>query len=152
MADLVLLHGKILTMDSTRPQVEALAAKGDTIIFTGSDDKAQSHIDADTHDQLLARTSHLPHLVASLLVESLGDEAAELVSTGLLDTTRIASGDPAMWRDIFMTNRDGLLAAMERFESALAAAREAIESGDEAAVRSLLERAKQRRDDLLGSD
>jgi predicted amidohydrolase YtcJ len=48
MADLVLFHGKILTMDPARPQVEALAAKGDTIVFAGSNDKVQSHIGADT--------------------------------------------------------------------------------------------------------
>jgi predicted amidohydrolase YtcJ len=48
MADLVLLHGKILTMDPACPQVEALAAKGDTIIFTGSDNEVKSHINADT--------------------------------------------------------------------------------------------------------
>jgi prephenate dehydrogenase len=100
------------------------------------------------HDRLLAQTSHLPHLAASLLVEALSVEAADLVSTGFLDTTRVASGDPAMWRDIFMTNRDEVLRAVERLEAALAEAKAALTSGDGAAMEALLQRAKIRRDQL----
>ena len=105
-------------------------------------------IDAATHDHLLAQTSHLPHLAASLLVEVLSEEATGLVSTGFLDTTRVASGDPAMWRDIFMTNRDEVLRAVERLEASLAAAKAALEAGDGAAMEALLQRAKRRRDEL----
>jgi prephenate dehydrogenase len=105
-------------------------------------------LDAAMHDRLLAQTSHLPHLAASLLVEALSVEAADLVSTGFLDTTRVASGDPAMWRDIFMTNRDEVLRAVERLEAALAEAKAALTSGDGAAMEALLQRAKIRRDQL----
>lgn len=105
-------------------------------------------IGAAMHDHLLAQTSHLPHLAASLLVESLADEAAGLVSSGFLDTTRVASGDPAMWRDIFMTNRDEVLRALERLETALAEAKAALTSGDAPAMEALLQRAKHRRDRL----
>ncbi|MBN2584951.1 MAG: prephenate dehydrogenase/arogenate dehydrogenase family protein [Planctomycetes bacterium] len=108
-------------------------------------------MDAETHDRLLARTSHLPHLVAAALVDSLSPEAESLAATGFLDTTRIASGDAAMWRDIFMTNRDELLASIEAFEAAVAAMKQALADGDAETVQSLLEQAKRRRDRMLKS-
>jgi len=108
-------------------------------------------IDAETHDRLLAGTSHLPHLVAAALVNALGDGADALVASGFLDTTRIASGDPALWRDIFMTNADELLAALDRFEATLGAMRSALSDRDAEAVRRLLDEAKRRRDAMLGS-
>jgi prephenate dehydrogenase len=107
-------------------------------------------IDPEVHDRLLAETSHVPHLVASALVEALGDASGDLVATGFLDTTRIASGDPAMWRDIFVTNRDEVLRAIERVEAVLAEARSALSAGDAEAIEALLRRAKRRRDDLAG--
>jgi prephenate dehydrogenase len=106
-------------------------------------------LDAATHDRLLAQTSHLPHLIAAALVESLSPEAAPLVARGFLDTTRIASGDPAMWQEIFLTNRDELLAALDRFQSAVAEMKSALSAADSAAVRKFLDQAKQRRDGLL---
>lgn len=106
-------------------------------------------IDAATHDRLLAESSHLPHLAASALVEALGEEAQSLVSRGFLDTTRIASGDPPMWRDIFMTNRDELLRALDRFTAALERMKQALSAADAEAVEAALARAKARRDALL---
>ena len=106
-------------------------------------------IDADTHDRLLAETSHLPHLVACALVEALGEDADALAATGFLDTTRIASGDPAMWRDIFITNRDKVLHALERFEDVVKRMKSALNAADGAAVQALLEHAKRRRDAFL---
>ena len=105
-------------------------------------------IDPEIHDRLLAETSHLPHLVASALVEVLGDASGDLVATGFLDTTRVASGDPAMWRDIFGTNRDEVLRALDRLDVVLASARAALSAGDAEAIEALLRRAKGRRDDL----
>jgi prephenate dehydrogenase len=106
-------------------------------------------LDAATHDRLLAQTSHLPHLIAAALVESLSTEAAPLVARGFLDTTRIASGDPAMWQDIFLTNRDEVLAALDRFQAILAQMKSALSDGDSKAIREFLDRAKQSRDGLL---
>ncbi|NIA21033.1 MAG: prephenate dehydrogenase/arogenate dehydrogenase family protein [Anaerolineaceae bacterium] len=108
-------------------------------------------IDAESHDRLLAQASHLPHMVAAALVEALGPGAEQLVATGFLDTTRVASGDPPMWRDIFMTNRDQLLAALGRLQTALARMSKALDSGDAEAVEQLLREAKSRRDRLLKS-
>lgn len=105
-------------------------------------------IDPEVHDRLLAETSHLPHLVASALVETLGDASGDLVATGFLDTTRIASGDPAMWRDIFATNRDEVLRALDRLDAVLAEVRAALSADDAETIEALLRRAKDRRDDL----
>lgn len=106
-------------------------------------------IDPCSHDRLLARTSHLPHLVAALLVAALepGDESA--VGKGLLDTTRIASGDPAMWRDIFLTNRPATLDALDRFQQIADQFRQALQSDDTNTIEALLALAKRRRDSLL---
>src|SRR5690606_7263714 len=67
------------------------------------------------HDQAVAVTSHLPHVVAAALVDTLMDmgrtlpSALELAAGGFRDTTRIASGDPIIWRDICLSNREAIL-------------------------------------------
>ena len=74
-----------------------------------------------------AVVSHLPHAVAALLVELASErDALAVASTGLADATRIASGDPGVWRDIFTTNRaavadalDGLIGQLQAFKQAL---------------------------------
>lgn len=109
-------------------------------------------IEAALHDQALAQSSHLPHLVAAALVESLGPEAASLVARGFLDTTRIASGDPVLWRDIFMTNRAEVLKAVGEFEKHIIQLKEALLVGDAAQVEKILDQARRKRDELLKRD
>jgi len=103
-------------------------------------------MDPEAHDRLLAEASHLPHVVAAALARTLRPEAAPLTGTGWADTTRVAGGDPGLWRDIVMTNREGLLRALGRLEGALAEFRRAVETGDEAAVERFLAEAKAARD------
>ena len=76
-------------------------------------------MDASRHDRVLACTSHLPHLLAYALVDSLSrlDDSEEIfrfAAGGLRDFTRIAGSDPVMWRDIFASNRAALLAVLEQ--------------------------------------
>ncbi|WP_227368038.1 bifunctional prephenate dehydrogenase/3-phosphoshikimate 1-carboxyvinyltransferase [Halomonas sp. M20] len=104
----------------------------------------------ERHDEVLARTSHLPHLLAFSLVDTLArqDERLEIfryAAGGFRDFTRIAGSDPVMWRDIFSANRDALLTALDDFESGVARLRKAIESGDEDALLSTLDRASHAR-------
>lgn len=80
----------------------------------------------DDHDRLLADVSHLPHALAAALTMLQPDQALPLAGKGFLDTTRIAAGDPGLWRDIFIDNsdnlRDGLRrlrGQIERFEAML---------------------------------
>jgi prephenate dehydrogenase len=101
---------------------------------------------AAEHDRALAATSHLPHLVAAALALATPAETLELTATGWADTTRVAAGDPELWRQIFASNRTALLAALARFDETLAALRTAIERRDDDKVREILAGAKERRD------
>lgn len=102
------------------------------------------------HDQVLARVSHLPHAVAAALVLlARTGGATDFAGTGFGDTTRIASGDPALWRDIFGSNREAVLAALERLEKELANFRRALKAGDDRALMDWLGRAKAVRDEWV---
>ena len=105
---------------------------------------------AADHDRALAVTSHLPHLVASALAAIVPECYFRLAGTGILDTTRIASGDPDSWKQIFTQNRANVIAALEDYEKQLAALHGAIRQGDEDALERLLAVAKKNRD-ALGS-
>lgn len=79
-------------------------------------------LEANVHDRQLAYTSHLPHAVAYVLVQSVAGSVVKKnfqtqVGGGFKDTTRIAASDAIMWRDIFLDNRKEILAAMNCFES-----------------------------------
>lgn len=101
---------------------------------------------AENHDRVVAVTSHLPHLLASAIASATPAEYVTLTAGGWQDTTRIAAGDPALWRQIMLANRDNLLAALGQFDRQLAALRQAIEAGDEANLERLLTEAKRIRD------
>lgn len=101
---------------------------------------------ADEHDRALASTSHLPHLVAAALAAATPKEILHLTATGWGDSTRIASGDPELWRQIFAANRESLRSALTVFESQIAAFRDALQRRDDAALLDLLAAAKTLRD------
>ena len=102
------------------------------------------------HDQALALTSHVPHLLASALAGSLPTELRELTASGFRDTTRIAAGDPELWTGIFLQNRAAVLAALERVADRLDRLRNALQENDEQSLTDLLDQAKRARD-ALGS-
>jgi len=107
-------------------------------------------MDPDEHDQALALTSHLPHVVASALAQALPPELYEFTGTGFRDTTRVAAGDPALWTGIFRHNRAAVLDALDRFGARLDRFRQALRAGDPAALAALLAEAKKVRDALKG--
>lgn len=93
------------------------------------------HMDIEHHDQVLAATSHLPHMLAFTLVDSLAKRSENLeifryAAGGFRDFTRIAGSDPVMWHDIFIANRDAVLRTLDAFRDDLDALREAIAEGD----------------------
>ena len=99
------------------------------------------------HDEMLARVSHLPHAVASALVSlSVRDSAIELAGPGFADTTRIASGDPAMWTDILRTNRPAMIRAVDQLIRELSTLRRRLDRDDADAICRWLAASKQSRD------
>jgi prephenate dehydrogenase len=108
-------------------------------------------LDPETHDRAVAAISHLPHLIACALVDGVRrvePAALELAARGFRDTTRIAAGDPDMWTEIFVANRDALSAGVAAFRDALAALQRTIDGGDAGALRAALERIKTIREGL----
>lgn len=107
------------------------------------------------HDEVLAATSHLPHLLAYTLVDSLAqlEEEAEVfryAAGGFADFTRIASSDPQMWHDICLANRAALLRMLDHFSDNLEGVRRAIEAGDGPYLYEVFRRAKRERDQFCG--
>jgi prephenate dehydrogenase len=94
------------------------------------------------HDQALAATSHLPHLIASALALATPKDLLPLAASGWRDTTRVAGGDPEMWRAIFATNRQEVLDALKRFERWTGEIREILALGQDERLLRILERAK----------
>ena len=101
------------------------------------------------HDSAIARISHLPHVLAALMVVGQSSGELELAGNGFLDTTRIASGDPAMWREILLTNRKPVLDAIDAADEHLTHLRDLIELGDGRGIQRFLTAAKKRRDGLV---
>ncbi|WP_259740708.1 bifunctional prephenate dehydrogenase/3-phosphoshikimate 1-carboxyvinyltransferase, partial [Pseudomonas poae] len=93
------------------------------------------HMQVERHDEVLAATSHLPHLLAFGLVDSLAKRNENLdifryAAGGFRDFTRIAGSDPVMWHDIFLANREAVLRTLDTFRSDLDALRNAVDAGD----------------------
>lgn len=103
------------------------------------------------HDRVLAATSHLPHVLAYALVDTLAtqQEAEEIfryAAGGFRDFSRIASSDPVMWRDVCLSNREAILQSMDSLEIHLKSLRAAIASSDADAIEKTFFRAKTARD------
>jgi prephenate dehydrogenase len=111
-------------------------------------------MDPHLHDQILGAVSHLPHVAAFALMNALIDIRAQVPGLdladhsggGLRDTTRIAASSPEMWRDIFLWNRDNLVAFIESYERSLGELKRLIRDGDAAGIEKALEQAKQERE------
>jgi len=108
-------------------------------------------MDTGHHDEVLAATSHLPHMLAYSLVDSLAqmkenDEIFRFAAGGFRDFTRIASSSPQMWRDICLANREHLGTMLGRFADELNLLAEALKNGDGETLLNQFERAKAARD------
>jgi prephenate dehydrogenase len=106
------------------------------------------------HDDLVAMVSHVPHLTAATLMNLAADAALEhatllrLAAGGFRDMTRIAAGDPAIWPDVCVENRTGILDVLDRLLGALSEVREVVATGDRELMLGLLERAREARVNL----
>ncbi len=113
-------------------------------------------MDVATHDRVLAATSHLPHLVAYNMVNTLADleddiraEVFRYAAGGFRDFTRIASSDPAMWRDICLSNRESILDVLARFRDALDVLTQRVKEGDRDGLYGTFARSKRTRDGII---
>ena len=109
-----------------------------------------SEMSPQTHDAAYAAVSHLPHLLAFAMMDSLGaqaegDQYLSLAGPGFRDFTRIAAADPVMWRDILLANRDELLAQSRHFQASLHALEKLIAAGDAVALQDSIRQASQAR-------
>lgn len=130
-ADLFRRHKVILT-PSEQSDDAALALVESLWRELGADVEV---MEVEHHDQVLAATSHLPHLLAFTLVDSLAKRGENLeifryAAGGFRDFTRIAGSDPVMWHDIFLANRDAVLHTLDVFRDDLDALRDAVDAGD----------------------
>ncbi len=106
------------------------------------------------HDEVLAATSHLPHVLAYGLVDSLSrwtdrEEIFQYAAGGFRDFTRIASSDPVMWRDICLANHEAVVDALERYTADLAALTEAVRQRDGVRLEAVFRNARQARERFL---
>ena len=126
-------------------RVQALWQEAGAVVLT---------MDPQLHDKILGAVSHLPHVAAFALMNALVDIRSELPALdlsghsggGLRDTTRIAASSPEMWRDIFLWNRENVVACICAYERSLGELRKLIQTGDAAGIEKMLERAKMERD------
>jgi prephenate dehydrogenase len=114
-------------------------------------------MDPHLHDRVLGAVSHLPHVAAFALINTLTEikdrttpelDLLAYAGGGLRDTTRIAASSPEMWRDIFLWNRQNLVAMIEVYEQQLRRLKQLIQAGDGSGIEKELERAKQVREKL----
>ncbi len=92
---------------------------------------------AREHDRIMAKTSHLSHLLAFALAGSLEPADAPFVGSGFRDTTRLAGSDPGLWAEIALSNRDFLLAALDQMQTKTTALRKALDDRNEEALIAL---------------
>ena len=150
VADLYVEHKVILTpVENTSEAAIATV----TAMWEAAGAKI-STLGVEQHDRVLAATSHLPHVLAYALVDSVSrtdyvDEIFQFAAGGFRDFTRIASSDPTMWRDICIENRAAILENLDHFQSELAKVRDLIDQSDAQQIFDLFDRAKSVRDNAI---
>lgn len=137
--------------DNTHPQALKLV----TDLWKSVDTRV-CHLSPAAHDLLIAGASHLPHLIASILTNTVGEissdgaKALDFAATGFRDTTRIAAGSPQLWKAIFLQNAYSLLPMIDSTIENLAEFKALIEDQDDVEIERLLAHAKMLRDTLEG--
>ena len=147
LADLYVDHKVILTpLENTLPAAVDRVTK----MWEATGAKVQT-LGVEQHDKVLAATSHLPHVVAYALVETVSetdcvDQIFEYAAGGFRDSSRVASSDPVMWRDVCLENRDAILDSLAEFQTKLGDLKDLIESSDSDELLKLFAHAKSVRD------
>ena len=109
-----------------------------------------SEMDAESHDQMFASVSHLPHILAYACIQAISNTDSQEVlghsGAGLKDFSRIASSSPQMWADIFLENQENLLPRIAEFNEVLSALEKTIKKNDKRKLEELLALSKTARD------
>jgi prephenate dehydrogenase len=110
----------------------------------------------EDHDDLVSRSSHLPHILAAELASYVlspahPKEQPLLCATGFRDTTRVASGSPQVWRDIAMANRENLARVLAVYIEGLQEVHQALQESDHGSLLDFFERAQTRRNTWISS-
>ncbi len=101
------------------------------------------------HDELVCAVSHLPHLSCFSLVNGVPDKYLEFTSSGFKDFTRIASSSDKLWSDIFLSNKDKLIKAVDEQIMIFSQFRQAIKKNDRQKIQSLIKKANRKRNKIL---
>lgn len=115
-------------------------------------------MDAEKHDSILAAISHLPHVIAYSLVNTVDDvkdfeeSILNYSAGGFRDFTRIASSSPEMWRDICLLNRDAIIDMIDRFEEELSSLKNSIKTSDSKSLLIAFKKAKEARDSIIKNE
>ncbi len=155
-ADAALFRGRRCILTPT-PSTDRAALARIRTLWEGVGARVEEMPPLD-HDALLARVSHLPHLVAYALVGAVGTarigdrQALDYAGTGFRDTTRIAGSSAELWRDVALANRPALGAALAEFRAALATLERLVAAGDAAGLDTVLAHARELRRRLDRTD
>lgn len=103
------------------------------------------YLDPHVHDAVFAEVSHLPHILAFALVNSVNSNFLSFAGQGFKDTTRIAMSSAEMWRDIALANKSFLLEAIDRYMQSLSQIKQAISSDDAQSLTTLFSKARTKR-------
>lgn len=133
----------------TKTKTTNTAALGNIVSFWKSLGARVKVLTPSEHDKRVAFISHLPHIAAFSVAGVINDDDLQYAAEGFRDTTRVASSDPYLWADIFMTNRDKVLSSVRLFERYCKDLAGAIDKKDYKKVVTLLAKAKAKRDKLV---
>jgi prephenate dehydrogenase len=143
-----LLEGKAVVVTPTKSTPAETIAKVEA--FWQNLGAQVTQLSPARHDEALAATSHLPHLVASALAAATPEEWLELAATGWADTTRVAAGDPELWTQVLGQNRLAVLEALQRLGGQLEKFEADLLDENWSELRETLQNGKRIRD-ALGS-
>ncbi len=105
-------------------------------------------IDAKRHDRAVAEISHLPHALASCLVEAVPQASLKFAASGFRDSTRVAQGDASIWLPIFLSNRSAVISAVESLEKMISGFKSLLRARRVPALREFLKRTARKRANL----
>lgn len=147
------LFEKRLCILTPTPHTDATALARVRALWEGVGMRVEE-MDMAVHDQVLARVSHLPHVIAFSVMNAVrtaplpGLDLLTYAGSAFADLTRVAASPVEMWRDICLTNRAALLSALSEYEQMLAHMKACVASGDSTALETLIRQAREERQRL----